>query len=124
MVVVEGAGGWYAPLSMETTMANLAEELALPVVIVVGMRLGCLNHALLTVQAVQRSGLPIAGWVANHVEKDFSCAEENIATLKHFLKDIPFIGTVPYQTSHVQSSALTSQVNYDLNKQIIIDLLK
>ena len=124
VVVVEGAGGWYAPLSMKTTMATMAQDLALPVVIVVGLRLGCLNHALLTVQAVQSSGLPIAGWIANHVEHDFSYAAENIATLKYFLKDIPFIGTVPYQTATEQTSGPIDQLPSYLNKQILINILK
>lgn len=123
-VVVEGAGGWHAPLGMETTMATMAEALALPVVIVVGMRLGCLNHALLTVQAVQRSGLPVAGWVANLVDKDFSFTEENITTLKYFLKDIPFIGTVPYHTAAAQASGTMDQVTDFLDKQILINNLK
>lgn len=124
VVVVEGAGGWYTPLDMETTMASMAENLALPVVIVVGMRLGCLNHALLTVQAVQRSGLPVAGWIANHVEKDFSFAEENIATLKHFLKEIPFIGSVAYQAATEAASGSVDQLTHHLNKQILINILK
>jgi len=66
VVVVEGVGGWYAPLSDSTTVADLAETLALPIILVVGLRLGCLNHALLTAQAIRQSGLPVAGWVANY----------------------------------------------------------
>lgn len=103
VVIVEGAGGWFAPLSMQTTIADLAKALALPVVIVVGLRLGCLNHTLLTVQAIQKAGVAVAGWIANHVEVDFPCAEDNIATLKKFLADIPYLGTVPYQTAAQQN---------------------
>lgn len=98
VVVVEGVGGWYAPITCHTTVADLAETLNLPIILVVGLRLGCLNHALLTAQAIRQSGLPIAGWIANHVEKDFSSAEKNISTLKHFLNDFPFLGSVPYQS--------------------------
>lgn len=96
VVVVEGVGGWYAPLSFKTTIADLAEALQLPVLLVVGMRLGCLNHALLTARAIQRSGLPIAGWVANHLEKDFMFETENMNTLQNMLSGLPFIGSVFY----------------------------
>ncbi len=97
-VIVEGVGGWYAPLSNHTTVADLAEKLQLPVILVVGIRLGCLNHALLTAQAIRQANLPIAGWIANIVEQDFSSAEENISALQHFLNDFPFLGSVCYQT--------------------------
>ena len=99
VVIVEGVGGWYAPLTSNCTVADLAEELNLPIILVVGIRLGCLNHALLTAQAIQQSGLSIAGWIANHVEEDFSVAKENISTLKHFLNDFSFLGSIPYQTN-------------------------
>lgn len=117
VVVVEGVGGWYAPLNCYTTVADLAETLDLPVILVVGLRLGCLNHALLTAQALRQSGLSIAGWVANHVEKDFSSAEKNIATLKHYLHDFSFLGSVSYQTN------LSSKSFEHLNKQILIEKL-
>ena len=64
-MLVEGAGGWLAPISATATMADVAEKLALPVILVVGLRLGCLNHALLTREAIRSSGLPFAGWIAN-----------------------------------------------------------
>jgi dethiobiotin synthetase len=81
-VVVEGAGGWLVPLNDHETLADLARVLGLPVVLVVGMRLGCLNHALLTAQAVRASGLPLAGWVANQIDPDMPCLEENQAYLE------------------------------------------
>ena len=119
VIVVEGVGGWHAPLSYETTVADLAKVLNVPVIIVVGLRLGCLSHALLTAQSIQQSGLPIAGWVANHVTKDFPFAEKNISTLKHFLKDLPFLGSVPYQTNlqdelplhHINKKTLTNRLS-------------
>ena len=98
IVIVEGVGGWYAPLSYNCTVADLADTLQLPIILVVGLRLGCLNHALLTAQAIRQSGLPIAGWVANHVTKDFSTAKKNISTLEHFLVDFPFLGSIFYHT--------------------------
>ncbi len=93
-VVVEGAGGWRVPINSGETLADLARELMLPVVLVVGMRLGCLNHALLTAEAVCRDGLPLAGWVANHVDAEFARAEENLATL-HAWMPAPCLGVVP-----------------------------
>lgn len=119
VVVVEGVGGWLAPLSSHTTVADLAEELHLPIILVVGLRLGCLNHALLTAQAIRQSGLPIAGWVANHVTKDFSSAEENISTLKHFLNDFPFLGSIPYQTNFNDEHPV-----HHINKETLIDRLR
>ena len=71
-VVVEGAGGFHVPLNDTQTGADLAQALALPVVLVVGLRLGCLNHALLTAEAIRARGLTLAGWVANRVDPDMA----------------------------------------------------
>jgi dethiobiotin synthetase len=84
-VVCEGAGGWLAPISEVATMADIATELALPVVLVVGLRLGCLNHALLTARAVKSAGLPLAGWIANAIDPGFAHTGENVTTLTHLL---------------------------------------
>jgi dethiobiotin synthetase len=80
-VVVEGVGGWLVPLNKQQTVEDLVKALQLPVVMVVGMRLGCLNHALLTAQHIQQSGLELAGWIANSVDQNFSYLEDNINTL-------------------------------------------
>ena len=80
-VVVEGAGGFHVPLNDTQTGADLAERLALPVVLVVGLRLGCQNHALLTAEAVRARGLRLAGWVANRIDPAMSSVADNIATL-------------------------------------------
>lgn len=82
VVVVEGAGGFLVPLNESETFADLALALRLPVVLVVGMRLGCLNHALLTAEAIRARGLRLAGWVANHVDPAMPRADENVATLQ------------------------------------------
>jgi dethiobiotin synthetase len=95
-LLVEGVGGWHVPLSEQKTMEDLAIALGVPVILVVGMRLGCLNHALLTYQAIIQSGLPCAGWVANRIDPDFDCLDENIATLKHQI-NAPLIGILPFQ---------------------------
>ena len=82
VVVEEGVGGWRAPLGPQLTVAELALHLALPAVLVVGLRLGCLNHALLTAESIARSGLPLAGWVGNVVDAGMSRLEENVQTLR------------------------------------------
>ena len=94
-LVVEGAGGFLVPLSETQTGADLAVALGLPLVLVVGMRLGCLNHALLTAEAIRARGLVLAGWIANRVDPDFLCPEENLAYLRSHLgaplwADLPF----------------------------------
>jgi len=99
VVVVEGVGGWLVPLDQRNTIESLAMLLNLPVILVVGMRLGCLNHALLTAQAIERSGVPFLGWVSNHVCPDFSSKEENIAALESRiaaprLYDLPYSGNL------------------------------
>ena len=94
LALVEGAGGWRVPLSGRETLAGLAVELQLPVILVVGMKLGCLNHALLTAEAIRRDGLPLAGWVANTVDRNMSCFEENVETLRQLLP-APCLGVVP-----------------------------
>ncbi|MDP2239030.1 MAG: dethiobiotin synthase [Burkholderiales bacterium] len=85
MVVVEGAGGFCVPLNAREDTADLAQRLRLPVLLVVGMRLGCLNHALLTAQAIHARGLKLAGWVANHIDPQMMQAEDNVAALSERL---------------------------------------
>jgi len=93
-VVVEGVGGWQVPLNERDTLADLARKLELPVILVVGMRLGCLNHALLSAAAISHAGLQLAGWVANRLPPEPDCVEENINTLESRLS-APLLGIVP-----------------------------
>lgn len=95
-VVVEGAGGFMVPLSDIETGADLAEALGLPVVLVVGMRLGCLNHALLTSEAIRARGLTLAGWIANHIDPGMLAQADNIAFLRHRLA-APLLASISYQ---------------------------
>jgi dethiobiotin synthetase len=95
LVLIEGAGGWRVPLNRHELLSGLASELQAPVILVVGMKLGCINHALLTAEAIRADGLRLAGWVANQIDPDMSCFEENLATLNAML-DAPCIGVVPY----------------------------
>jgi dethiobiotin synthetase len=95
-MIVEGAGGWLVPIDEERTMADVAVALGLPVLLVVGMRLGCLNHALLTARAIRDSGLTLAGWVANAVDPDMRRADENHAALVERL-GAPCVATLPWE---------------------------
>jgi len=92
--LVEGAGGWRVPLTGRENLSDLAIALRLPVILVVGVRLGCINHALLSVEAIERDGLSLAGWVANIVDPQTSRLEENLATLAERLP-APCLGRVP-----------------------------
>ncbi len=93
-VVVEGVGGFHVPLADDFDTADLAAQLDLPVILVVGLRLGCISHALLTVEAVVRRGLVIAGWVANEVDPDMAFMDENVAALEQRIP-APLLGRVP-----------------------------
>ncbi|MFQ5994577.1 MAG: dethiobiotin synthase [Acidiferrobacterales bacterium] len=94
-IVVEGIGGWLVPLNEENTTADLARLLGLPVILVAGVRLGCLNHTLLTVAAIAASGAALAGWVANRVDPDVALFEENVVSLQGRI-NAPLLGMVPY----------------------------
>lgn len=93
--VVEGVGGFLVPLGLSLDTRDLARALGLPVVLVVGLRLGCLNHALLTAESVRASGLRLAGWIANHVDPAMAAADENVAALAERLA-APLIGRIPH----------------------------
>ena len=95
IVVVEGVGGFRVPLTDTHDTADLAVALNLPVVLVVGMRLGCISHALLTAEAIASRGLKLAGWVANRIDPAMLYPEENIASLKQRI-DAPLIGVIPH----------------------------
>ena len=97
-VVVEGAGGFLVPLSPLETGADLAQALGLPVVLVVGLRLGCLNHALLTLEAIRARGLSLAGWVANHVDPAMLAQDDNIDFLQQRL-GAPLLANVAHQNA-------------------------
>ena len=100
LTVIEGAGGWLVPINDTETLADLPTSLGLPVVLVVGIRLGCLNHALLSTQAIEQAGLAIVGWVANIIE-DSSVSNENIASLRQRIT-APCLGVIP-PLSHVSA---------------------
>lgn len=95
IVLVEGAGGWYTPLNEREDISDLAKSLALPVIVVVAIRLGCINHARLTCQAIEQSGVNCAGWIAMCTDPDLLSRDENIQTIKTSL-DAPLLGVLPY----------------------------
>jgi dethiobiotin synthetase len=95
VIVVEGVGGLLVPLSAKTDAADLAVALGLPLILVVGMRLGCINHALLTLEAIAARGLHLAGWVANRVDPHMAVYEDNLATLVQRIP-APLLAEVPW----------------------------
>jgi len=110
-VVVEGVGGFEVPLGDGLDTVNLARALGLPVVLVVGMRLGCLNHALLTARAIRASGLPFAGWIANVIDPAMAVAAENVAALEARL-EAPLLARWPFQ-GKTDPAALASSIDLD-----------
>ena len=107
VLIVEGAGGWRLPLGIDFEgqpryLSEFAVERNLSVILVVGIRLGCLNHAVLTAECIRNDGLKIAGWVANLVDPDMPSLESNIDSLK-ILLSAPFIGTIPRVNTSVDA---------------------
>ena len=94
-LVVEGVGGWAAPLSAKLMQVDMVRALDLPVVLVVGLRLGCLNHALLSARAIVADGCRLHGWIANTIDPDMDAIEDNIAMLRERLP-APCWGVLPH----------------------------
>ncbi len=116
-VIVEGVGGWRVPLSDGLSVSDLPGLLGLPVVLVVGMRLGCLNHALLTIESIEQQNVPVVGWIANGIAPDFAAQQGNLKTLESRLA-VPCLGQIPYQ-----SAPLTPQQHAQLATSINISWL-
>lgn len=94
--IVEGIGGWLTPISARQTVADLASVINLPIILVVGIRLGCLNHAMLTVQSIAQSGLKLQGWVANCIDPNANFIQEQIHSIASFIGMAP-CSTLAYQ---------------------------
>jgi dethiobiotin synthetase len=94
-LIVEGVGGFRVPLTADWDSADLAQDLGLPVILVVGMRLGCLNHAVLSVEAIQARGLHLAGWIGNTIDPQMMHFSRNVSTLRELLKGVPCLGIIP-----------------------------
>ena len=95
--LVEGAGGWRVPISDRELLSGLPRQLGLLVILVVGMRLGCINHAILTAEAILKDGVRLAGWVANVIEPDMAALEDNLQTLTRMLP-APCLGVLPWMS--------------------------
>ena len=95
VVLIEGAGGWRVPINAQETLADVARQLGVGVILVVGMRLGCINHALLTAEAIRRDGLEIIAWVANQPGSRMDRHRENLDTLRELLP-APLLGEIPF----------------------------
>lgn len=104
VVVVEGAGGFFVPLNTTQTLADLAVQLDIPLILVVGMRLGCINHALLTVEAIRARGLKLAGWVANEIDPAMPMFDDNVSSLQQRIS-APCLGVVRWQSVVAFASA-------------------
>lgn len=110
--LIEGAGGWRVPLADQSNLSDLARALDLPVILVVGVRLGCISHALLTAEAIAQDGLQLAGWVANIIDPKTSRLEENLATLAERLP-APCLGRVP-KLKALSAEAVAEHLQLDL----------
>ncbi|HEY9103621.1 dethiobiotin synthase [Chitinimonas sp.] len=118
LVLVEGAGGWLAPVDEQRSMADLAQFLGLPVVLVVGMRLGCLNHALLTVEAIKARGIRLAGWLANCIDPQMRAREDNLAYLAQHIA-APLLGVIPYSGADQKAESNQEQM-LDIRLEVLI----
>jgi dethiobiotin synthetase len=103
-VVVEGVGGWLVPLAPGLFAADIAKQWQLPVILVVGLRLGCLNHALLSARAIEADGCRLLGWIGNCIDPDMAAREENLATLRDLLP-APCLGVLPHGVAPVAAAA-------------------
>ena len=108
-MIVEGVGGFCVPLNHSEDSADLAQRLGLPVILVVGLRLGCLNHALLTAQAIRARGLRLAGWIANRIDPAMAVADENITALAERL-GAPLLGEIEFTVSPTRSVLLLCSI--------------
>ena len=106
VVVVEGVGGFCVPLNASEDTADMAVALGLPVILVVGVRLGCLNHALLSAEAISRRGLTLAGWVANILDADMAAQEENILALQQRIQSPLIARLMPRETADIDNFSL------------------
>ncbi|MBU3549746.1 dethiobiotin synthase [Polynucleobacter sp. MWH-Berg-3C6] len=102
-LVIEGAGGFLIPLNPQEDLGDFAQQINLPIILVVGMRLGCINHALLTQEAIKTRGLKIGGWIANSLATEMLLLKENIATLRARI-DAPFLGHIPALPKELQKA--------------------
>lgn len=109
VVIVEGAGGWYAPLNETETIADLAKKLHLPIILVVSIKLGCINHALLTAEAIKNANLNCVGWLAVCNDENFECVDLTIESLKKRL-ETPLLAIFPHSIEAERDNVIISQI--------------
>lgn len=112
-LLVEGAGGWFTPLAEDFTFADWVQSERLPVILVVGVKLGCINHAMLTAQAVEQAGLLLAGWVANDVTPPGKRHHEYMTTLKRVIP-APLLGEIPWLAAGAENAATGQYLDLSL----------
>ena len=113
MHIIEGAGGWHVPLNDNELYSDAIVELNIPVIAVIGIKLGCLNHSILTINAINNSGASLVGWVANCIDNNMLALQENIDTLKQWIAE-PCLGIIPYGS---KDTGFTSTVWHHLKKK-------
>jgi len=118
LIIIEGAGGWRLPLNADETLSDWVATQKLPVILVVGMKLGCLNHAILTYESIINDGLKVVGWIANQVDNNMSFYMQNLEMLKHKIS-APMIAEIPY-LDNVSEQDLSAYVNFNFaaNKRL------
>ncbi|HBC56241.1 MAG TPA: dethiobiotin synthase [Gammaproteobacteria bacterium] len=117
--LIEGAGGWQVPLNATETWKEFVQAANLPVILVVGLRLGCINHALLTAESITAAGVPVAGWVANRIDPRMENWQENIETIRDRLV-APMLGNVPYLDSF-QPTKIANNLDLLLLKRALLN---
>jgi len=113
VILIEGAGGWRLPLNEKETLADWVVEQQFPVILVVGMKLGCLNHALLTYESILHEGLQVVGWIANQLQSDMLYYQQNIDFLTQNIK-APLLAEIPY-IKDVKNSKINGLVDFDFS---------
>lgn len=112
VTIVEGVGGWQVPISRQQTMQDLVRELQIPVIMTVGLKLGAINHSLLTYQAIQNAGLNCCAWVATVLDPDMLCLDKNILALTEKFT-CPCLAVIPHFSAPVQTSDIADSLNID-----------
>lgn len=110
-IIIEGIGGWYTPISTKNTIADWVISEKLPVILVVGLKLGCINHTLLTINAIKQSSLSLVGWIANRLTLNDPYQEYYLSTLKK-ITNVPIIGSIPYLPNW-KSSCIKNFINIE-----------
>ena len=116
LILIEGAGGWHLPINNQYSLSDWVVAKELPVIMVVGLKLGCLNHALLTAKAIEHSGLVLAGWVANHVEHEMPYVQQNINSLMTLI-NAPLLGEIPF-LEDVDKQDLSTYINIEFDSTL------